>query len=229
MRIHYLQHVAFEGLGSMEPELLQAGHSLTRTRLYSADVLPAQSDFDALIVMGGPMGVYDEATLPWLVSEKQFIKATIAAGKRVLGVCLGAQLLAEVLGARVYRNAYREIGWWPVTKRSECSGSGLAAAFPDAAEVFHWHGDTFSLPERAQLLCSSSGCRNQGFVWEERVLALQFHLETTSQSAGDLINHCSDELDGSRYVQDAATMLAQPHRFAGINALMGTLLRRWLA
>lgn len=229
MRIHYLQHVAFEGLGSMERELLDSGHVLSRTRLYAGDALPAQSGFDALIVMGGPMGVCDEATLPWLISEKHFIKAAIDAGKRVLGICLGAQLLAEVLGAQVCKNAFREIGWWPVTKRAECSGSALAAIFPDTAEVFHWHGDTFSLPERAQLLYTSSGCRNQGFVWEERVLALQFHLETIPASAEALVSHCSDELDGSRYVQDADAMLAQPERFLGINALMGALLRRWLA
>lgn len=229
MRIHYLQHVAFEALGSMECELLASGHVLTCTRFHAGDALPSQHDFDALIVMGGPMGVYDEATLPWLISEKQFIKATIAAGKRVLGVCLGAQLLAEVLGAQVYRNAFREIGWWPVTKRAECSSSRLASAFPESAEVFHWHGDTFSLPQGAQLLCSSSGCRNQGFVWEERVLALQFHLETTPASAEALVSHCSNELDGSRYVQEAAAMLAMPERFAAINALMGALLSRWLA
>ncbi len=229
MRIHYLQHVAFEGLGSMEAELLSLGHQLSCTRLFANDALPAQGDFDALIIMGGPMGVYDEATLPWLASEKQFIKQTVLAGKRVLGICLGSQLLAEVLGGHVFKNAYKEIGWWPVTRRPDCAGSALAAAFPDEAEVFHWHGDTFTLPEGAQLLASSSGCRNQGFVWNEQVLALQFHLETTLQDARSWLAQDTDELDGSRYVQTAQAMLASPARFAATNQLMRVLLERWLA
>ena len=229
MRIHYLQHVAFEGLGSMEAELRAGGHELSCTRLFANDTLPAQTDFDALIIMGGPMGVHDEATLPWLVTEKQFIKQTLATGKRVLGICLGSQLLAEVLGGRVFKNAYREIGWWPVTRRADCAGSALATAFPAEAEVFHWHGDTFMLPPGAQLLASSAGCRNQGFVWNEQVLALQFHLETTLQDARSWLAQDTDELDGSRYVQNAEAMLASPERFAVTNQLMSVLLQRWLA
>ncbi len=229
MRIHYLQHVAFEGLGSMESELLAHGHQLSCTHCFANDAWPAQDGFDALIIMGGPMGVYDEATLPWLVTEKQFIKQTVQAGKKVLGICLGAQLLAEVLGASVFRNSYREIGWWPVTRRTDCAGSALASAFPAEAEVFHWHGDTFNLPEGARLLASSSGCRNQGFVWNERVLALQFHLETTLHDAQTWLAQDSGELDGSRYAQTAAAMLAHPERFAAANELMSALLKRWLA
>ena len=229
MRIHYLQHVQFEGPGSMLATLTAMGHPLSFTPLYAGGKLPAQDEFDALIVLGGPMSVHDEGTLPWLAAEKQFIKTTVSAGKRVLGVCLGAQLLAEVLGGVVCKNAHREIGWWPVTKRNDCAGSALAAAFPDEALVFHWHGDTYSLPPQAQLLSTSSGCRNQGFVWNERVLALQFHLETTPRNARDLIRHCGDEIDGTRYVQDAAAMLADERRFADANRLMGALLARWLA
>lgn len=229
MRVHYLQHVAFEGLGSLEGALLARGHQLSCTRLYAGDVLPPLAAFDALVVMGGPMGVDDEATLPWLAAEKQFIKAAVTAGKRILGICLGAQLLAVALGARVDKNAYREIGWWPVIRRNDCADSTLASSFPDEVDVFHWHGDTFTLPDGARLLASSSGCRNQGFVWNERVLALQFHLETTPQSALDLCDHCSEDLDGSRYVQTRTAMLEHPERFAAINQLMSTLLDRWLA
>ncbi|MES2606423.1 MAG: type 1 glutamine amidotransferase [Pseudomonadota bacterium] len=229
MRIHYLQHVPFEGLGSMERALLSRGHQLSCTRLFAGDTLPALTSFDALIVMGGPMGVYDEATLPWLAAEKQFIHSVVTAGKRVLGICLGAQLLACVLGARVDKNAYREIGWWPVTRRPDCVDSKLAGAFPEELDVFHWHGDTFTLPDGAQLLASSTGCRNQGFVWNERVLALQFHLETTPQTAQDLCHHCHEELDNSRFVQSAHAMLAQPERFTAVNQLMSAMLDRWLA
>ena len=229
MRIHYLQHVAFEDLGAMQATLTAAGHSLSATRLFEDAALPMQEHFDALIVMGGPMSVHDEATLPWLRAEKHFIKETVANGKPVLGICLGAQLLADVLGGTVHKNAHREIGWWPVTKRTACAGSALANVFPDEADVFHWHGDTFSLPAGAELLCTSAGCQNQGFVWNERVVALQFHLETTAEGAQALITHCSNELDGSRFVQDASTIAGSPEQFRRINTLMDSLLAAWLA
>ena len=114
MKIHYLQHVPFEGLGSIESALKEGGHSISVTRLFSDDPLPDISAFDWLIVMGGPMGIKDEDEYSWLRTEKEFIKKTIQTGKVVLGICLGAQLIAEVLGARVYKNKYREIGWFDI-------------------------------------------------------------------------------------------------------------------
>jgi GMP synthase-like glutamine amidotransferase/RimJ/RimL family protein N-acetyltransferase len=229
MRIHYLQHVPFEGLGSMELHLRAQGHMLTSTHLYIDSILPEPADIDWLIVMGGPMGVYDEALYPWLIIEKRFIREVIAAGKRVLGICLGAQLLAEALGAQVYRNKYREIGWFSVQRMPGNSTSALFAVFPAEAEVFHWHGDTFDLPKQTTLLASSEACRNQAFVFRNQVLALQFHLETTPQSAADLIAHCGNELDGSRYVQDAAELLGEPQRFAKINRIMADVLDTFAA
>jgi GMP synthase-like glutamine amidotransferase len=148
----------------------------------------------------------------------------IAASKRVLGICLGAQLLAEVLGARVYRNKHREIGWFPVQRMPGNASSALFAVFPAEVDVFHWHGDTFDLPANAELLASSAACPNQGFIFRNQVLALQFHLETTPQGATDLIAHCGNELDGSPYVQDAITLLAEPQRFAKINHIMADVL-----
>ncbi len=229
MKIHYLQHVPFEGLGSMDLHLRAAGHELTGTHLYLDSKLPKAADIDWLIVMGGPMGVHDEALYPWLKTEKKFIRDFIATGKRVLGICLGAQLLADVLGARVYRNAQREIGWFPVQRMPGNSTSALFAAFPAEAEVFHWHGDTFDMPDGATLLASSEACRNQGFILHNQVLALQFHLETTPQSAADLIAHCGDELDASPFVHDAAALLAEPQRFATINRIMADVLDTFAA
>ncbi len=229
MKIHYLQHVPFEGLGSMELHLRAQGHSLSSTHLYRDSILPDPGDIDWLIVLGGPMGVYDEALYPWLKIEKRFIREVIAAGKRVLGICLGAQLLAEALGARVFRNKHQEIGWFPVQRMPGNAIAALYAAFPPEADVFHWHGDTFDLPADAALLASSEACRNQGFIFRNQVLALQFHLETTPQSAADLIAHCGNELDGSRYVQDATTILAEPLRFATINRIMAGVLDTFAA
>ena len=229
MRIHYLQHVPFEGLGTIEGTLRARGARIHCTKLYAGEKFPPLDEFDALVIMGGPMSVHDEALLPWLAEEKRFVRNAVQAGKRVLGICLGAQILSEVLGGKVLPNAFREVGWFPVTKRSECSSSALADFFPDEILAFHWHGETFSIPDGAQLLASSTGCRNQGFVWNERVVALQFHLEMTMQGARDLIRHCAADLDDALYVQDAQTMLAERANFTAINAAMDTLLRRWLA
>ena len=114
MRVHCLQHVPFEGLGCIEPWLQSSGHAVTFTRFHESATLPELDHVDLLIVMGGPMSVNDEAEFPWLVQEKRFVRDAIHAGKSVLGVCLGAQLIAAAMGARVYQNHTREIGWLPV-------------------------------------------------------------------------------------------------------------------
>lgn len=117
MRIHYLQHVPFEGLGTMESYFLQRGHRLSSTHFYLEKPPPSVAEFDWLVVMGGPMGVYDEIKFPWLTEEKSFIGKSIKSGKIVLGICLGAQLIADVLGAGVFKNQYREIGWFPIERK----------------------------------------------------------------------------------------------------------------
>jgi GMP synthase (glutamine-hydrolysing) len=174
--------------------------------------------------MGGPMGIYDEAEHPWLIAEKKFIEQAVAAGKIVLGICLGAQLIADVLGAGVYRNRHREIGWFDVQRTSEAEDTVTGRAMPAQFEAFHWHGDTFDLPEGARLLAESAACKNQGFIFNDRVLALQFHLETIRESAVALIENCGDELDGSQYVQSAEQMLSDTERFSRINQIMTSVI-----
>jgi GMP synthase-like glutamine amidotransferase len=172
------------------------------------------------------MGVHDEKEFPWLREEKSFIRESIESGKIVLGICLGAQLIADALGARVFKNQYREIGWFPLERKIDAEESAMADVFPDTLEVFHWHGDTFETPKGAKLLASSEACRNQGFVIDSRVIGLQFHLETTSESAAALIQNCGAELDGSKYVQSAAEMLSDESRFLRINGVMYSLLEK---
>lgn len=227
MRIHYLQHVPFEGLGSIEGHLLQQGHQLSATHLYRQQPLPELDRFDALIVMGGPMGVSDETDYPWLTPEKALIARAIAAGKKVLGICLGAQLIADALGAKVYRNCCVEIGWWPVTQTEAAAANDLEL-LPANYLPFHWHGDTFDLPDGAIHLAQTVACRHQAFTIAGQVIGLQFHLETTPDAALNLIKHCGDELDGSRYVQTAEQMLADTEHFTVSNRLMAGLLDRWL-
>lgn len=225
MRIHHLQNEAFEGLGSMEAWFRAGGHTLSATHLYRGEALPEVAAFDWLVIMGGGMSVNDEAALPWLVPEKELVRRAIAANKRVLGVCLGAQMIASALGAKVYRNSIKEIGWWPLTREPGAATHPLGAALPDGAEVFHWHGETFDLPAGAVRLARSEACVNQAVAVGPSVLGLQFHLETTEASARELISGSADDLKNpGPFVQAAEAMQARPERFAALNRQMGQVL-----
>jgi len=204
MRLHVLQHVPFEGAANILKWAELKSHSITTTAFFEPGyALPGMADFDTLVVMGGPMGVHDEAEHPWLIQEKQFIRAAIDAGKGVIGICLGAQLAADVLGARVYPNAHREIGWFPVTK-SDLPHPVLFDMDPTQM-MFHWHGDTCDLPRGALLLAGSEACKHQAYMWNEQVLGLQFHLEMSPEHIETLIEHCFADLKSdSPYVQKQA-------------------------
>src|SRR5262245_3105949 len=227
LRVHALLHVPFEGLGSIAAWLEGRRADLGATRLFDAGArLPHPDDLDWLIVMGGPMSVNDELIHPWLVSEKRLIAEAIAASKTVLGICLGAQLVASALGAKVARNPEREIGWFPVEPTWEASRSAFASIFASPAEVFHWHGETFELPAGATLLARSAACAHQAFSVGERVLGLQFHLETTAESARALVAHCPGDLAPAGWVQSEREILGDEARFARINRAMSAVLDR---
>ena len=219
-----MQHVSFEGLGSIEAVLKESSYSISVTRMFANEPFPEISDIDWLIVMGGSMGVHDDKAYPWLKTEKQFIKNVIQSGKVVLGICLGAQLIAEVMDAQVYKNKYREIGWFDINFNPNLNHTLLKDIFPKQIEVFHWHGDTFDIPEDVIPIASSEATPNQGFIFDNRVIALQFHLETTPESAKALIDNCSNELDGSKYVQNEQEILSNYLRFTKINQLMDQIV-----
>jgi GMP synthase-like glutamine amidotransferase len=223
MRVHYLQHVPFEALGSIRPWLEAAGHAISRSPLYASPELPAIGDFDALIAMGGPMSVNDEAEHPWLVGEKRLVREAVSSGKPVLGICLGAQLIASALGAMVYPNAEKEIGWFPIEGTAE-AGPGLFR-FPRSMRAFHWHGETFELPPGAVRIARSAACENQAFQIGKRTIGLQFHLETTPGSARALIENCRNELIDARFVQAEGAILSPgAEAYAAINREMERLL-----
>ena len=227
MRIQVLQHVPFEGPAGIGDWASSRGHDLTIAHLYRGDPIPSPDAFDQLVVMGGPMGVYDEVQHPWLTAEKAFLAATVATDKTIVGVCLGAQLLADVLGARVYRNPHKEIGWLPIELTEEGAADPIFAPLAPGLTVYHWHGDTFPLPPGARHLARSAGCEHQAFLYQERVLGLQFHLETTRESLAALVANCADEIVPGPYVQNAATMLAaSPTDYARINAALFGVLDR---
>jgi GMP synthase (glutamine-hydrolysing) len=221
VNIHWLQHVPFEGLGCIEGWAAAQGAELGCTRLFARDPLPAPEDFDLLIVMGGPMGIHDEQEYPWLAAEKSLICSAVEQGRRLLGICLGAQLIADALGASVYPGAHREIGWLPIRR-----AAGAPEWMPEQLTAFHWHGDTFDLPQDAVRLASSAACLNQGFIFKDRVVALQFHLETTAESMESLIEHCAHELVDAPYVQTARAMREQADYFGRANAVMREILDR---
>lgn len=223
MNAHYLQHVSFEGLGSIESWLETAGYKITKTQFFKSANLPELDEIDLLIVMGGPMSVNDEDEFPWLAREKQFIRDIIKSGKSVLGVCLGAQLIASAMGARVYRNAVKEIGWFPI--QGTPSTDRTTFNFPPTAEVFHWHGETFDLPSGAIRLARSQGCENQAFQFGRSVIGLQFHLETTPESARVIVKHCRNELLPSEYIQTESEILGvASEKYESINVLMDKVL-----
>jgi GMP synthase-like glutamine amidotransferase len=224
MNIHSIHHVAFEGLGSIESWIRQNNHSHTLTRPYLGEAFPPAEEIDLLIVMGGPMNIYEESSYPWLVAEKRFLERVIVSNRKILGICLGAQLLADVLGARVFANRYKEIGWFPVETTEIAKTSSVFASFPHSIVTFHWHGDTFEIPQGAKHLARSAACENQAFIYDERIVGLQFHLETTLASAQQLIANCADEIISAPFIQTSRAMLNDSGRFEAINATMNTLL-----
>ena len=223
MRAHYFQHVPFEGLGSIGPWLESHGYTVTGTRFFESADLPDPGAIDLLVVMGGPMSVNEEAIFPWLALEKNFVREVIELGTPVLGICLGAQVIANAMGANVFPNHHKEIGWFPV--QSVDSMEASVFGFPRSETVFHWHGETFDLPPGAIRLARSEGCENQAFQLGKGVIGLQFHVETTPESATEMVSQCRDELVPSRYVQTGEEILsASPERYKSMNDLTGSIL-----
>ncbi len=226
MKIHYIQHASFEHLGGMESFLQERGHKLSATHIYAGEVLPPLDTFDWLIIMGGPMNIYREDEYPWLRAEKTFIKSAIDAGKTVLGICLGAQLIADVLGAKVNKHIHTEIGWHEISCADLVQETCLAGAIPQNIHVFQWHEDMFEIPEGAVALAHSKACSNQGFIFQDRVVALQFHMEMTPELAKTFISNLSNDLDVSLYIQSAQGMLSDSQKFTDNEKMMREVLQR---
>jgi GMP synthase-like glutamine amidotransferase len=201
MRLHVLQHADHEGPGTIARWASDREHTLVVTRTDRASAFPSLESFDALLVLGGPMSVNDERGCPWLVAEKDLIRRAIAADKRLLGICLGGQLVAEALGGKVINAPQKEIGWFPIELTEEGKTHPFFAGLPSRCEVVHWHGETFSLPSGSVRLARSPACANQAFAWKSRVLALQFHPELAPEQLELWIESGSDELVPGAFVQ----------------------------
>ena len=204
--IHFILHVDFENPDKILDWAINNNHTISYTKVYTKDPYPAPDSLDVLVVMGGSMGVYDSDIYLWIKNELAFIKTTIDAGKKVLGICLGSQLIASAMGANVYKNKQKEIGFLNINFTPESQGIDFLKHFPATCSVFQWHGDTFDIPEGCTRVASSKACVNQAFVYNSRVVALQFHLEISSRAIDNMIENCGDELVCDQYVQDASTI-----------------------
>jgi GMP synthase-like glutamine amidotransferase len=222
MRFHFVEHVPYETPAMIGRWVNLRGHVRSTSCLHAGDPLPAVDALDHLVIMGGPMGVHDVDRYGWLRAEKQFIRQVIDAGKPILGICLGAQLLAEALGATVHAGACREIGWFDVWLTDAGAGSPGFAKLPQRFKALHWHSDVFDIPPDAEQAARSAACENQAFVAEGgRLVGLQFHLDFDRAGLGDLVTHSRGALQKPGHsVQNAEALLATDAPFDQLHRLL---------
>jgi GMP synthase-like glutamine amidotransferase len=208
MRVTCLQHVEYETPEAIAEWAAARGHAL-ETVMPLFERFPAAADFDMLVVMGGPMGAYEDATYPWLVSEKRFIREAIDAGKLVFGVCLGAQLVAVALGGDAHPHDVRELGWFPARLTGAGRRSRVLSVLPDEFTVGLWHGDTYELPAGLETAAVTEACRNQAFEANNgRVIGVQFHIEWTREALRGLVERHRDWIEqGGPFVQTETEFL----------------------
>ncbi len=223
LKIHCLRHEPFESAGVVEAWAKKHHHSFSETHVYKNEILPAVNNVDWLVILGGGMSVNDEGKYSWMTGEKEFIRKCIDKGKIVLGICLGAQLVANVLGAKVYRNKQKEIGWFQVKITKHGLASDLFQLAPDEFLTFHWHGETFDMPKGALRLAYSEACLNQAFTYGSNVAGIQFHMEMTERDIEKIVPAGKSELIQSKYIQSADFILENSH-FATAGNRMLTLL-----
>lgn len=239
IRIHALLHVDFEDLGFIEQWANNHGHTITYTRFYNEDSLPEQDTFDWLIVMGGPMSIHDQQEFPWLADEKQFIQQSIDNSKNVIGFCLGAQLIADCLGATVKPSGVKEIGWLPIELTEEGKSHPLLQKLPKQVfTVFHWHGDGFDCPKGATAIATSDAWTNQGFIYQTPlnkelgsfVIGWQCHFEVTQESMIKMVEHGRDEIQKElnnypKSIQSSAEIIEHSNKYIeDNNAWLATIL-----
>jgi len=198
MRVAAITHVPFEGLSLLKNYLDQNRLHLKEFPLYLDSELPKIDEFDWLIIMGGPMSIYDDHLYPYLSSERNLILNAIQQKKIVTGICLGAQFIADALGKRVFKNPHKEIGWHDIILTPEVQK--ILEIEHRILKAFHWHGDTFDLPENAIPIGSSEATACQGFIYEDRVLSLQFHVEMQQKEIEIIYENCAEEVVNGKYI-----------------------------
>lgn len=224
LTIQCFQHVPYESAGSIEDWCDEHGHQFVYTRLYQNEKPLPDSDYDWLIIMGGPMSVHDDHIFPWMKGEKEAIGQAIKAGKKILGICLGSQLIAQVLGAKVFKNPVEEIGWHNISFTDAALKIFSLGESKKQMKIFHWHGDTFSLAENTILLASSKACANQAYIFGNHTLAIQFHPEVKPENIDLMVQHGHEELTNGKYVQSADEIVREQQYFEQSKLLMFHIL-----
>lgn len=220
MKVLVLQHIEIETPGLLEDLMRRKGIGFDFVHGYKGESYPEEIDsYSGFIVMGGPMGVYEEDQCPFLKKEKAFLQRVLKTEKPVLGICLGSQLLASVLGAEVKPGLQKEIGWYPVSLNKAAESDSLLQGVSDSFVALHWHGDQFELPDGAICLASSELTQNQAFRYKENVYAFLFHMEVTPVMLPIWVDRFGDELkeaslDGTHILKQAQTYLPPLNRLA---------------
>lgn len=207
MKAIIIKHASFEGPDYILDIIKKHNFKYKIVNIYENERLPQLNSFDILIIMGGPMGVYEEEKYPWLTKEKGFIKKAIKQNRKILGICLGAQLIAECLEGKVYKNKYSEIGWFPVFLKKDDKNHNILRSLPEKFITFHWHNDTFALPKGAVHFASSSACKNQAFMFGSDIIGLQFHPEIKLKSLKTFINKFQNDIKIEKYIQEKSKLI----------------------
>ena len=198
MSVLIIKHVDMEGPGLIEDYLKEEKIPYRILNLNTGVRFPKLDGFTHIVILGGPMNVYEEDRYPFLKNEDLFIKEAIQRGKSVLGICLGAQLIAKALGAKVFKAPLKEIGWYDVSLTEDGSKDSLFSHLPKTLSVFQWHEDTFEIPNAGKLIATSTSVPHQAFKYGENAYGLQFHLEVTEKMIREWMESYELEFDGSQ-------------------------------
>lgn len=207
MKIHVIKHAAFENLGTIRAWAEEHQHTLTQTHTYRDEILPPVDSFDFLILMGGPQSPRETEASPYLLDEIALIKKAVDKNKSILGICLGAQLIGEALGAKTEKSPHKEIGFHPVTLLEKAETDPIFSKFSSEFDVMHWHNDMPGLPKDAVLLAKSEGCPRQAFRVGDRIYGLQFHMESTYSLIEGMIKHCARDFAPGKYIRSPEEIL----------------------
>jgi GMP synthase (glutamine-hydrolysing) len=222
MRIHCVIHAEFENPGIIETWAKEQGHIILETHTYKGEILPTADKFDLLIIMGGPQSPLNIDKWPYLQDEMILITQAIKENKAILGICLGAQLIAECLGAKTEQSPYKEVGLFPIELLPAADQDPVFSKFPKNFSVMHWHNDMPGLPKNTELLAKSNGCPRQAFKVGDRIYGLQCHLEMTKNNILDMLEHCESDLKPDLYVDSKQQLLS--HDLEPVNQKMIALL-----
>ncbi|MHA6485467.1 type 1 glutamine amidotransferase [Paenibacillus sp. strain BS8-2] len=224
MNVIVFRHFDFDDPAALELWAQEGGHKLDICHPSNGILEKWLETMELLIILGGPMSVYQESDHPWLVEEKEFVRKAIERGTKVLGICLGAQMIADVLGGAVSRNREKEIGWHLMQRTDE--RHPWLDGLPESFVSYSWHGDTYTLPAGARRLAYSEACGEQAFAYGDHVLALQFHLETTPDCIEQMLIRWSDELQDKPYIQHETVIRAGMENSVQAQLMLNRILNR---